>query len=391
MNKLIYLDHAAATPLDTAIKLAMEPYLSDNYANPSSLYAAARLTKKALEGARESIAGTIGAKTSEIVFTSGATESVNMALLGVVRSHPGSSLVTQVLEHDAVLGCRDQLVAEGYHVETVGVSPTGLINIRDIIDAISDSTVLVSVMLVNNEIGIINPIGEIAKQIKLIRQDRLARGVDMPLYLHTDASQATNYVDLSVSRLGVDLMSLNGSKIYGPRSSGILYIKYQTKISPIIFGGGQERGRRSGTEDVAAAVGLGMAIKKSQDLKHEESRRLTILRDNFIAQILKTIPGSSLNGDKKNRVANNINLSFDRVDGETLILYLDKIGVNAATGSACSTNDQAPSHVLLGIGLSESAARSSLRLTLGRSTTQEDLDFLAKKLPAIISRLRELY
>jgi cysteine desulfurase len=186
-------------------------------------------------------------------------------------------------------------------------------------------------------------------------------------------------------------MSLNGSKIYGPRSSGILYIKYQTEISPIIFGGGQERGRRSGTEDVAAAVGLAMAIKKSQDIKHEESRRLTILRDKFITQILKTIPGSSLNGDKKNRVANNINLSFDRVDGETLILYLDKIGVNASTGSACSTNDQSPSHVLLGIGLSESAARSSLRLSLGRSTTEEDLDFLAEKLPAIISRLRELY
>ena len=247
MKTPIYLDHAATTPLDPDVAALMAPYLYDQFANPSSLYGAARLTKAALEGARAQVARVLGARVTEIVWTSSGTESVNLAIQGVLRAHSGASWVTTAIEHDAVLSCRVPMEDADHKVTTVGVKPTGIVDVDTLIGAVDDSTVLVSVMLANNEIGTIQPVGEIAKGLELIKQDRRKRGVPLPLYLHTDACQAAGYLDLSVTRLGVDLLTLNGSKIYGPRGSGLLYIRYGSKVEPLIYGGGQERGRRSGT------------------------------------------------------------------------------------------------------------------------------------------------
>jgi cysteine desulfurase len=383
----IYLDHAATTPLDVDVAKAMAPYQSEHFANPSSLYGAARVTKKALEDARAKVANILGARVTEIVWTSGGTESVNLAIQGVLRAHPGASWVTTAIEHDAVLSCREPLERVGHRVTTVGVKPTGLVDVDSVIEAVGDSTVLVSVMLANNEIGTIQPIADISKKLQIIRKDRLKRGVTLPLYLHTDACQAAGYLDLSVTRLGVDLLSLNGSKIYGPRGSALLYIKYGTKLEPLIYGGGQERGRRSGTENVAAIVGLAVALELAQKQRGAEGKRLAALRDDLLKKIEASLPSSILNGEMKHRLPGNLNLTFPGLDGQALVLYLDQAGILASTGSACSSGDAEPSHVLLAIGRSEAEAAASLRLTLGRETTQEQIDYVVEKLPPIVERL----
>ena len=365
----------------------MAPYLYDRFANPSSLYGAARETKSALEGARAQVARVLGARVTEIVWTSGGTESVNLAIQGVLRAHPGASWVTTAIEHDAVLECRVPMERDGHKSTAVGVKPTGVVDVEAVIEAIDDSTALVSVMLANNEIGTIQPVGEIAKKLEMIRKDRQKRGVTLPLHLHTDACQAAGYLDLSVTRLGVDLLSLNGSKIYGPRGSGLLYVKYGTKLEPLIYGGGQERGRRSGTENVAAVVGLGEALERAQLKRSEEGRRVAALRDDLLKKIEASLPSSILNGEKKHRLPNNLNVTFPGLDGQSLVLYLDQAGILASTGSACSSGDAEPSHVLRAIGRSEAEAGSSLRLTLGRETTQEQIDYVAEKLPPIVERL----
>lgn len=387
MKTPIYLDHAATTPLDPEVAALMGPYSHERFANPSSLYGAARLTKSALEGARAQVARVLGARVTEIVWTSGGTESVNMAIQGVLRAHTGASWVTTAIEHDAVLGCREPMERDGHKVATVGVKPTGVVDPRAVVGAVDDSTVLVSVMLANNEIGTIQPVGEIAKSLELIRQDRKKRGVTLPLYLHSDVCQAAGYLDLSVTRLGVDLLSLNGSKIYGPRGSGLLYVKYGTKLEPLIYGGGQERGRRSGTENVAAIVGLGEALERVQIKRSDEGKRLALLRDDLLKKLEVSLPSLILNGEMKHRLPNNLNLTFPGLDGQSLVLYLDQAGIQASTGSACSSGDTEPSHVLLAIGRSESEAGASLRLTLGRGTTAEEIAYIAEKLPPIVERL----
>lgn len=380
--KPIYLDHAATTPLDPRVFEVMEPYLREQFANPSSLYGAARQTRQALEDARAAVANLLGAKLTEIVWTSGGTESVNLAIQGVLQAHQGATWVATAIEHDAVLANSPDKV--------VPVKSSGVVDPEAVIASITDQTVLVSVMLANNEIGMIQPVADIAKAVAQIRADRTTRGVKLPLYLHTDACQAPGYLNLQVARLGVDLLSLNGSKIYGPKGSGLLYDRTGTILEPLLRGGGQERGRRSGTENVAAAVGLAKALELATAEREAESHRQAALRDNLWQKLQQSLPDAILNGDLKRRLPNNLNLTIPGVDGQTLVLYLDKAGIMASTGSACSSSSQLPSHVLLALGLTPEQATSSLRLTLGCSTTTKDVEYVAEQLPQIVARLRQI-
>lgn len=385
-----YLDHAATTPLDPMVFAAMKPYLEAEYANPSSLYSSARVTRKAVEDARKSVADILGAKPTEIIFTSGGTEGNNMAIQGVLRAHQKSSWVTTNIEHDAILAQVAPSLSWGCQATVVPVKPNGIIEPSALIAAITDDTVLVSVMLANNEIGTIQPLGDISKQIEIIKLDRKNRNINLPLYLHSDAVQAANYLDLHVERLGIDMMTLSGSKIYGPKGTGILYIRHTTKLEPILYGGGQERGRRSGTENIAGIVGFAAALKHTQEMRTSEARRLELLRNQLLKTIQSQIPDALLNGDSKRRLPNNINICIPNSDGESMVLYLDNAGILASTGSACSSSSLDPSHVLLAIGRSNDEANSSLRLTLGRNTVEASCDLVSSELPLIVKRLREI-
>ena len=389
-TKAIYLDHAATTPVEPAVIEAMEPYLVARFANPSSLYGAARETRAAVETARHRIAALLGARTTEIIFTSGGTEGDNLAVQGVLRAHRGAHWVTTAIEHDAVLGCVEPLERDGHHCTVIPVKPNGIVDVALIREAITDQTVLVSVMLANNEIGTIQPIADVAKLIALVRMERALRDITTPIYLHTDAVQAANYLDLQVSRLGIDLLTLNGSKIYGPKGTGALYVRHGTVIEPLMYGGGQERTRRSGTENVAGIVGFAEAFEITVRGREAEARRLAPMRDHLMAVLHSDILNISINGDPKRRLPNNLNITIPGAEGEAMILYLDNAGIMASTGSACSTGNLDPSHVLLAIGRSAAEANSSLRITLGRSTDAAAIEAVAKLLPPIIRRLREL-
>jgi len=390
MPQSIYLDHAAATPLDPRVFEAMRPYFETEFANPSSLYRAARSTRHAVESARHTIATTLGAKPTEIVFTSGGTEGNNLAIQGVLRAHAGAHWVTTAIEHDAVLSQVEPLRAEGHPAAVVPVKPNGIVDPASLAAAVTDATVLISVMLANNEIGTIQHFADIAKLVAAVRTDRAARSVTLPLYLHTDATQAPNYLDLHVDRLGADLLTLNGSKIYGPKGTGALYIRQGTALEPLQFGGGQERTRRSGTENVAGIVGLAKALELAAASRTAEAKRLAPLRDQLIRRLTEAIPGATLNGDPKRRLPNNVNLTIPGAEGEGLVLYLDNAGIMASTGSACTTGSLDPSHVLLALGRTPAEANSSLRLTLGRSTDARAVDRVVAVLPGIVARLLEL-
>ena len=387
---MYYFDHAATTPLDLKALEAMKPFLETEFANPSSIYSPARTTRHALEQARKTVADTLGAKPTEIIFTSGGTEGNNLAVQGVFKAHPKSSFITTSIEHDSVLAQVVPLSSWWNKCTVVPVKPNGIIETQQIIDAITDETLLISVMMANNEIGTIQPISEIAKQLVAVRADRKNRNVNQPIYLHTDAVQAANYLDLHVERLGADLLTLSGSKIYGPRGTGVLYIRHSTTIEPLFYGGGQERGRRSGTENVAGAVGFASALKLAQEMRSNEAHRISTLRDELLINILLSIPDAIVNGDKKRRLPNNINLTIPGAEGEGMVLYLDNAGILASTGSACSSGSLDPSHVLLAIGRTKDEASQSLRLTLGRDTTAEMCHLVTEELPRIVKRLREI-
>jgi cysteine desulfurase len=298
--------------------------------------------------------------------------------------------VTTAIEHDAVLSQLEPLKRSFHEATVVPVKPSGIVDAQAVREAVTDKTVLISVMLANNEIGTIQPVAEVAKLVAAVRAERARSGVKLPLFLHTDACQTPGYLDLSVARLGADLLTLNGSKIYGPKGAGALYVRTGTVLEPLIYGGGQERGRRSGTENVAGAVGLAKALELAAAARAAESRRLTSLRDGLIAALLKAVPGATLNGDPRRRLPGNINLTVPGAEGEAMVLYLDNAGIQASTGSACSTGSLEPSHVLTAIGRSPDEAQSSLRLTLGRGTTAAHTARVAKVLPSIVQRLREL-
>jgi cysteine desulfurase len=386
----IYFDHAAATPMLRPVVDAMAPFFGPQYANPSSIYEAARTTRAAVDESRRVVADLLGAKVTEIVWTSGGTEANNLAVQGVLRAHPGAHWVTSAIEHDAVLGQVEPLKRLGHQASVVSVKSNGIVDAFDIERAITDHTALISVMLANNEIGTVQPIGEIGKAVRQIRLDRKRRGIELPIYLHTDAVQGANYLSLHVERMGIDLMSLTGSKIYGPKGTGLLYVRTGTALEPLFYGGGQERGRRSGTENVAGIVGLATALALVQADRTSEGRWLAELRDDVAGRLEAALPGIIINGDRIKRLPNNLNLTIPGVEGEGLVLYLDQAGIEASTGSACSSGDLDPSHVLLALGRSTSQADSSLRLTFGRSTEASHIDRLVQVLPPIVLRLREI-
>lgn len=369
--KSIYLDYAAATPVDPQVLEAMQPFFTEQFANPSSLYTLARATREALSAARASVANTLGAKPTEIIFTAGATESINLAIQGVMRKFPDGHIVTTNIEHEAVL-------------ETVKQFNHSIVAPADVISSITDKTVLVSVMMANNEVGTILPIKEISAAISLMRK---SRNSEHPLYLHTDAAQAGTTLDLHVSRLGIDLLTLNGGKMYGPKQSGILYVRTGTQLEPLIYGGGQERGMRSGTENVAFAVGFAKALEIAQADRKDEAHRLEQLRDQLQTALTDAIPQIVVNGDQRHRLPHNLNITLPGLDGEAAVLYLDNAGVQASTGSACSIGSDEPSHVLLALGCTPAEANASLRFTLGKQTTPDDVQTASE---IIIKTLRHL-
>jgi cysteine desulfurase len=360
----IYLDHAATTPLDERVLAAMQPYFITNYYNPSATYSAARRVHVDLETARAQAAHWLGARPSEIIFTAGATEANNSAIHGVMRRYPEAQIVVSAIEHESVLR-----PAQCYPVREVSVNRDGIINRTDLERAIDDNTVLVSIMYANNEVGTVQPLRDISRLLVSIRKQRLAAGNTLPLYFHSDAAQAGNYLDLHTARLGVDLMSLNGSKIYGPKQSGLLYVKAGMVLDPLIQGGGQERNLRPGTENVAGSIGLASALNLVQQDRHSEARRL---QQQFIAA-LEALPSVTINGSLSRRLPSNVHITIAGQDNERLLIGLDELGIQAAAGSACSASDEEPSHVLRAMRLSDAEARASLRFTMGRSTTDADL------------------
>jgi len=372
----IYLDNAATTPLRKEVLDVMEPYFSEKYGNPSSMHQLGLEANSAVSESREKISSILNCNPDEIIFTSGGTESVNLAIKGVAFAKKKGHIITQETEHHAVLNCCKWLETQGFSVTYVETDKYGLVNPRDVENAVKKDTILVSIMYANNEIGAIQPIKEIAAICK-----------NKNILFHTDACQAAGYLDIDVKNLGADLMTINGSKIYGPKGIGILYVRKGTSITPIIQGGGQEFNLRSGTENVPSIVGFAKALELAQKEKDSESKKLIKLRDKLISELLK-IPNARLNGNPTKRLPNNVNISFYGVEGESILLDLNERGIFASTGSACSTKSLEASHVLLAIGLKHDWAHGSIRFSLGRTTSEKDIDYVLQVFPKIIENRR---
>lgn len=389
-DKIIYLDHAASTPVDKRVFLAMEPYFMDIYGNPSSLHTQGTRASKALEKSRLQVAQSLGSHSKEIVFTGSGTESDNLALYGIIRAHMshGKHIITTAIEHDAVLKPIEDLKNHGFEVTYIQPDQQGLIRVKDIITAIRPDTVLISIMYANNEIGAIAPIAEIGREILRYRK---SNNSIYPL-MHTDACQAAGYLDLSVDKLHVDAMTINGSKIYGPKGVGVLYLRNGVALGSIIKGGGQERQRRSGTENIPGIVGLATALQLAQKQKDKEVKRMQNLSSYFWQKIQKTIPDVILNGPEigKNRLCNNLNINFKGLEGDALLLYLNEYGIMCSVGSACSTKTMETSHVLRALGLGYQEAQGSIRFSLGRQTTKQEIDYVMKHLPAVVAQVRAM-
>ncbi len=383
---MIYLDHAAATPLDPTVLVAMQPFFTDQFYNPSASYLAAQQVRAALEAARAEVAQVLGAKAREITFTAGGTESDNLAIAGVMRLYPQANVVVSAIEHDAVLEPAGQ-----FNCSLALVNGQGMLDLTDLEQKINDQTVLVSVMYANNEVGTVQPLRCIGQLLQVIRENRRKSGNTLPLYFHTDACQAANYLDLHVSRLGVDMMTLNGSKIYGPKQSGILYAASHVRLEPLIRGGGQERGLRSGTENVAAAVGFARALTLAQERRTAEGQRLTQLHVFALKQFGTELPKVVINGSRKHRLPNNIHLTIPGADNERLLMELDQHRILAAAGSACSASSDTPSHVLRAMGISDADAQASLRLTMGRTTTEADMKKVINTLATLAKPTTEAF
>ena len=380
MSKLpIYLDYAAATPIDERVRDTMEPYLSDKFYNPSATYLVAKSISKDLNEARANIARCLGVRSSEIIFTAGGTEANNLAIQGIMHIFPDANMIVSAIEHESVLSPASQ-----FKSKAAPVDKQGIIDVQSLEKLINDHTVLVSVMYANNEVGSIQPISKIAQVIDDVRKKRRKTGNSLPIYLHTDACQAANYLDLHTARLGVDLMTLNGGKIYGPKQSGVLFIKSGTRISPLIFGGGQERGLRSGTENVAASIGFSLALNIAQENRYDEGKRMQALQQYFLEQLENKLPTVIVNGSLKKRLPNNVHITISETDNERLLIRLDEAGILAAAGSACSASSEEPSHVLRAMGVNDKAAQASLRFSMGRYTSKADIDKAVFNLVGII-------
>ncbi len=380
---VIYLDHAATTPVDPRVVEAMQPYWSQIYGNTSSIHSVGRAALKALDEARQTVAGCMGCHPTEVVFTGCGTESDNLAIRGVAlaRQHAGARphVITSPIEHHAVGSTVEQL-GELYDVETtiVPVDSQGRVNPDDIGRAIRPNTALISIMYANNEVGTIQPIAEIGK---IARENKIT--------FHTDAVQAGGALDLNVDRLGVDLLALSAHKFYGPKGVGVLYVRRGTELISAITGGGHERGRRPGTVNVAEIVGLATALRLAQGGRESENARVAALRDRLVRGVLENVPGVRLTGHPTERLPNSASFAFKGVDGESILLALDLEGICVSTGSACTTGETEPSFVLVSMGLPGEWAAGSVRMTLGHATTEVDIERVIKVMPGIVQRLRE--
>ncbi len=377
----IYLDHAATTPTHPEVVKAMLPYFTDAFGNPSSIYSYGLEAKGAIEEARTKVAELIGARSEEIIFTSGGTEADNFALKGVAyaNEHKGNHIITTPIEHHAVMEACKFLERRGFRITYLSVDEYGLVDPQDVKKAITDKTILISVMHASNEIGTIEPISEIGKIAK-------EAGVNF----HTDAVQAVGHIPVNVDELKVDLLSISAHKLYGPKGAGALYIRKGTRSVSLIHGGEQEKRRRAGTENVPAIVGLGKAVELAGQTMNREVERLSYLRDKLIEGLVERIDNIRLNGHPRKRLPNNVNISIDFVEGESMLLNLDLEGICASTGSACSSSSLEPSHVLLALGLPTEQAHGSLRFTFGRENTEADVERVLEVLPGIVAGLRTM-
>ncbi len=381
MDKMIYLDNAATTPVKEEVLNEMLPYFTKRYGNASSIYSIGRESKKAIEEAREKTARALGCEPREIYFTGSGTEADNWAVKGVAyaKREKGNHIITTAIEHHAVLHTCRYLEKHGFEVTYLPVDEYGLVSLEQLEDAITDKTILISIMFANNEVGTIQPIkeiGEIARR----------RGV----LFHTDAVQAIGHVPIDVNDLNVDLLALSAHKFNGPKGIGALYIKKTVKLHNFLQGGAQERGKRAGTENVAGIVGLGKAIELANIDIIERNEKVRRLSEELIKRVMDKIPYTKLNGHPEKRLPGNVNFSFEFIEGESLLLMLDMKGIAASSGSACTSGSLDPSHVLLAIGLSHEIAHGSLRMSLDEDITESDIDYIMEVLPVIVERLREM-
>ena len=386
-QRLVYLDHAATTAVRPEVLEAMLPYFSERFGNPSSMYRLAQEARKAVDEARLTVANILGCRANEVIFTSGGSESDNTAIKGIALASRqwGNHIITSAIEHHAVLHTCQFLENFGFEVTYLPVDSDGLVDPKSLEEAITERTVLVSIMYANNEIGTIEPIAEIADMLK-VKGKRMGRN----LVFHTDAVQGAGALDLNVDHLGVDSLSLSSHKFYGPKGAGVLYVRRGTPFMPQQQGGAQERYRRAGTENTPGIVGTAVALRLAVEEQEDVTLRLTGLRDRIIQDVPKRIERTRLNGHPTQRLPNNVNFSFESVEGEPVLLGLDFAGICASSGSACTSASLEPSHVLTALGLPADIAHGSLRLTLGRENTAEDVDYLLEALPDIVTKLRNL-
>ncbi len=377
----VYLDYSATTPVKPEVLDAMMPYLKDFYGNPSSLHSYGRENKKAMDTARDQVAKTFNAKPEEIFFTGGGSESDNWAIKGAAAAlkTKGRHIITSSIEHHAVLHTCQHLEKEGFEVTYLPVDDQGIISIEDLKDSLRPDTILISIMYANNEIGTIQPVEEIAAIAK-----------ENKILFHTDAVQVYGHFQIDTQTLPVDMISVSAHKLYGPKGVGALYLRKGTKIHNLIHGGGQERKKRAGTENIAGIVGFGKAAEMAHENLDAHVKHLTELRDHLMQGILENIPNTRLNGHREKRLPNNVNVSFEFIEGESMLLSLDMVGIAASSGSACTSGSLDPSHVLLSLGLSHEMAHGSLRLTLGDQNTKEEIDYVLEQLPPIVQRLRDM-
>ncbi|MDD4689042.1 MAG: cysteine desulfurase NifS [Eubacteriales bacterium] len=380
MNR-IYVDNAATTPVRKEVVDKMLPYYTEFYGNPSAVYAEGQQTKKALDEARETIAGILNCQPKEIFFTGSGTEADNWAIIGAAYANKakGNHIITSAIEHHAVLHACDYLEKRGFEVTKLPVDEYGIVNPEDLKNALKDNTVLITIMTANNEIGTIQPIKELCAIAK-----------EKGILFHTDAVQATGHIKLDIKDLNVDMLSISGHKFNAPKGVGVLYIKTGTRVHNYMHGGGQERNRRAGTENVAGVIGMAEALRLADIELEEKNKYLTNLRDYFIDTVSKKIPYCRLNGHRTNRLPGNINFSFQYIEGESLLLMLDIKGISASSGSACTSGALDPSHVLLAIGLPHEIAHGSLRISIDSQNTKEEMDYIIDSLVTIVQRLRDM-
>ena len=379
MNKIRYFDHAATTALDKEVLEEMLPYFNNKYGNPSSLYSIGRISKKAIDEARKRVATAINSEPKEIYFTGGGSESDNIAIKGIAYANreKGNHIITSKIEHPAILNSCKTLEKEGFNVSYLNVDENGLVNLGELKRAINNRTILISIMFANNEIGTIQEVEEIGK---IARENNII--------FHTDSVQAVGNIKIDVQSMNIDLLSMSAHKFYGPKGVGAIYIREGIKCNKLQDGGHQEKNRRAGTENVPGIVGLGKAIEIANNNLEEYNYNLKILRDYYEVQLEKNIPNIKINGHRKKRLSGNSNISFEFIEGETLLLKLDEKGICVSTGSACSSGNDSPSHVLTAIGLDKTKAKGSLRVTFGKENTKEEVDYLVEALIEIVSELR---